>query len=271
MAKGRTTMELIAWGAAIYAVICAVVYFANRAFIYFPDPARVAPVKLGLTGVEEVELHTADSVTLVGWNAPAKKGKPTILYFHGNASNAANRAPRVDTITQDGFGLFYLNNRGYGGSGGKPTEEKNIADAIAAYDYLVGVGVPASTIVAYGESLGSGQAIRLAMERSLAAIVLESPLTSIINVAKGTYFWLPLSLLITDKYDNEENIQSVTTPVLVLHGEQDGIIPSEMGMRLFRAANEPKKIEIFPRGGHVDLFNHGAWEKVKSFVASLDR
>ena len=264
-------MELIAWGAAIYAVICAVVYFANRAFIYFPDPARVAPVKLGLTGVEEVELHTADSVTLVGWYALAKKGKPTILYFHGNASNAANRAPRVNTITQDGFGLFYLNNRGYGGSGGEPTEEKNIADAIAAYDYLVGLGVPASTIVADGESLGSAQAIRLASKRSLAAIVLESPLTSIIDVAKGSYFWLPLGLLITDKYDNEENVQSVTAPILVLHGEQDGIIPVEMGMRLFRAANEPKRIEIFRKGGHVDLFDHGAWEETKRFVASRGR
>ncbi len=263
-------MELIAWGAAIYAVICAVVYFANRAFIYFPDPNRVAPVKVGLTGMEEVELVTADSVTLVGWYAPAHRSKPTILYFHGNASNAANRAPRVAAITQDGFGLFYLNNRGYGGSGGKPTEEKNIADAITAYDYLVSLGVPANTIVAYGESLGSGQAIRLALERSLAAIVLESPLTSVIDVAKRSYFWLPLSLLITDTYDNEENIHSVTTPVLVLHGEQDGIIPVEMGVRLFRAANQPKTIDIFPKGGHVDLFDHGAWEKTKSFIASLD-
>ena len=263
-------MELIAWGAAIYAVICAVVYFANRAFIYFPDPARIAPVKLGLKGVKQIEFVTADSVTLVGWYARAQRGKPTILYFHGNASNAANRAPRVAAITQDGFGLFYLNNRGYGGSGGKPTEEKNIADAIAAYDYLVSLGVPANTIVAYGESLGSGQAIRLAMGRSLAAIVLESPLTSVIDVAKETYFWLPLRLLITDKYDNEENIHSVMTPVLVLHGEQDGIIPVEMGMRLFQAASRPKRIEIFPKGGHVDLFAHGAWEKTKSFIASLD-
>ena len=264
-------MGLIAWGAAIYAIICAVVYFANRAFIYFPNPARVAPVTLGLEGVEEVELVTADGVTLVGWYAPATKGKPTILYFHGNASNAANRAPRVDTMMADGFGLFYLNNRGYGGSGDKPTEAKNIADAIAVYDYLIGRGVPANTIVAYGESLGSGQAIRLAAKRSLAAIVLESPLTSIVDVAKRSYFWLPVGLLITDKYDNEENIQSVTAPILVLHGEQDGIIPVEMGMRLFRAANEPKRIEIFPRGGHVDLFDHGAWEEVKSFVVSLDR
>jgi fermentation-respiration switch protein FrsA (DUF1100 family) len=269
MAKGRKTMELIAWGAVIYALICAVVYFGNRAFIYFPDPVRVAPAEVGLSDVEEVELMTADRVTLVGWYARAQKGKPTILYFHGNASNAANRAPRVDTITQDGFGLFYLNNRGYGGSGGKPSEEKNAADAIAAYDYLVGLGVPADTIVAYGESLGSGQAISLATKRSLAAIVLESPLTSVIDVAKGSYFWLPLNLLIADTYNNEEHIRYVRAPVLVLHGERDGIIPVEMGMRLFRAANEPKRLEIFPRGGHVDLFDHEAWEDTKRFLASI--
>mgnify|MGYP001816601140 FL=1 len=271
MAKGEKTIELIAWLVAIYGVICAVAYFGNRAFIYFPDPVRVAPAKVGLTAVDEVELVTADHVTLVGWHARAKQGKPTILYFHGNASNAANRAPRVETMMQDGFGVFYLNNRGYGGSGGKPTEEKNIADASAAYDYLAGLGVPANTIVAYGESLGSGQAIRLAAKRPLAAIVLESPLTSIIDVAKATYFWLPLSLLITDKYDNEENIRSVTTPVLVLHGKQDGIIPSAMSLRVFRAANQPKKIEIYPSGGHVDLFDHGAWKTTKHFLALLDK
>lgn len=264
-------MEFVAWLVTIYAVICAVVYFGNRAFIYFPDPARVAPAKVGLAGVEEVELVTADNVTLVGWYARAAQDKPTILYFHGNASNAANRAPRIETIMQDGFGVFYLNNRGYGGSGGKPTEEKNIGDAVAAYDYLVGRGVPANTIVAYGESLGSGQAIRLAADRLLAAIVLESPLTSIIDVAKATYFWLPLGLLIKDKYDNEENIRSVTSPVLVLHGKKDWVIPSEMGLQVFRAANQPKEIEIFPIGGHVDLFDHGAWEKAKGFLASLDR
>ncbi|MDJ0514019.1 MAG: alpha/beta hydrolase [Methyloceanibacter sp.] len=261
-------MELIAWGVAIYALICAVVYFANRAFIYFPDPARVVPAQIGLTGVKEVELVTADRVALVGWYAPAQKGKPTILYFHGNASNAANRAPRIAAIAQDGFGLLYLNNRGYGGSGGKPTEKKNTADAITAYDYLVSLGVPADSIVAYGESLGSGQAIALATKRLLAAIVLESPLTSVIDVAKGTYFWLPLNLLIADTYNNEENIRNVRTPVLVLHGQRDGVISVEMGKRLFRAANEPKRIKIFPSGRHVDLFEHGAWEDTKHFLAS---
>jgi len=172
---------------------------------------------------------------------------------------------------RDGFGVFYLNNRGYGGSGGQPTENNNVADAIAAYDYLVERRVSPEQIVLYGESLGSGQAVRLAAVRPVTAIVLESPLTSTVDVARTTYFWLPLRLLITDQYNNERNIRSVTAPVLVLHGEQDKVVPVEMGRRVYRAANEPKKIDLFPHGGHVDFFHHGAWETTRAFLASLNR
>ena len=261
-------MELIAWVVAVYAVICVAAYFGNRLYMYFPDPTRAAPAEAGLDGVEEIEIAVADGVTLVAWYAPAKEDKPTILYFHGNAANAANRAPKIETIREGGFGVFYLNNRGYGGSGGSPTEENNVADAIAAYDHLTGLGAPAGSIVAYGESLGSGQAVRLAAERPVAAVVLEAPLTSTVDVARTTYFWLPLGLLITDTYNNERNIRSVTAPVLVLHGEQDAVIPVGMGLRIYRAANEPKRIELLPDGAHNDLFDHGAWEKTLAFLAS---
>ena len=122
-------------------------------------------------------------------------------------------APRL-IDPRDGFGVLYLNNRGYGGSRGRPTEENNVADAIVAYDHLIGLGVPAATIVAYGELLGSGQVVRLAAARPVAAIVLEAPLTSTVDVARSTYFWLPIGLLIADKYDNERNIRSVTARVL---------------------------------------------------------
>ena len=77
-------------------------------------------------------------------------------------------------------------------------------------------------------------------------------------------------MLITDKYDNERNIRSVTAPVLILHGEQDGVIPVEMGRRVFHAANEPKRIEVFPQGTHDDLFGHGAWEKTRPLSDSLE-
>jgi fermentation-respiration switch protein FrsA (DUF1100 family) len=262
-------MNLIPWLVVAYAVICAVVYFGNRLFMYFPDPARIAPAEAGLDGIEEVELAADDGVTLVAWHAPARQDKPTILYFHGNGANAASRAPKIETIRESGFGVFYLNNRGYGGSGGRPTEKDSAADAIAAYHHLIGLGVPAGKIVAYGESLGSGQAVRLGAARPVAAVVLEAPLTSTIDVARSAYFWLPLGLLITDKYNNERNIRLVKAPVLVLHGERDGVIPVEMGRRVYGAANPPKRIELFPQGTHDDLFDQGAWEKTQAFVDSL--
>jgi hypothetical protein len=111
--------------------------------------------------------------------------------------------------------------------------------------------------------------VRLAAEKPLAAIVLEAPLTSTVDVGRTTYFWLPLRLLITDKHDNERNIRSVTAPVLILHGEQDAVIPVQMGWQVYRAANEPKRIELFPDGAHDDLFDHGAGEKTQSFLASV--
>jgi fermentation-respiration switch protein FrsA (DUF1100 family) len=110
----------------------------------------------------------------------------------------------------------------------------------------------------------------LAAARPVAAIVLEAPLTSTVDVARASYFWLPLGLLIADKYHNESNIRLVRVPVLVLHGERDEVIPAEMGLRVYRAANEPKRIELFPDGGHDDLFEHGAWDKARVFLDAVD-
>ncbi len=135
-------MKLIATLVAISVVICVIAYLSNRAFMYFPDPTRVAPSKAGLVDVDEVELEAGDAVTLVAWYTAANKNKSTILYFHGNGANAAERASRIATMREDGFGVFYLNNRGYGGSEGRPTEQNNVADAVAAYDHLRSLGVP---------------------------------------------------------------------------------------------------------------------------------
>jgi fermentation-respiration switch protein FrsA (DUF1100 family) len=264
-------MELMPWLIGGYFAICLAAYFGSRMFMYFPDPTRVTPANAGLASMEEVELTATDGTRLVAWYAPAREDRPTILYFHGNAANAANRAPKIAMMMESGFGVFYLNNRGYGGSGGSPTEANNVADAIAAYDELRRRGVPAGKIAAFGESLGSGQAVRVAERRPVAGVVLEAPLTSTIDVARSIYFWLPLAVVIADQYHLERHIAAVKAPLLILHGAQDEVIPVEMGKRVFRAANEPKRIEIFPQARHNDLFHHGAWEKMRAFLLSLGK
>ncbi len=262
-------MQTLFWIIGIYVTICVAAYFGNRWFMYFPDPTRVLPVEAGLSGVEELELKTSDGETLIVWHAKAKPGQPTILYFHGNAGNAAGRAEKIEIMRSGGAGVFYLNNRGYGGSTGKPTEQENVADAFMAYDYLRGQGVEADSIVLYGESLGSGQATQLAGQRQVRAVVLESPLTSTIDVGKRTYFFLPLGLILSDLYRNSEHVAKIKVPVLVLHGELDEVIPVAMGKSVYAAANEPKKLELFPEGHHSDLFDYGAWEKAWAFLSGL--
>jgi len=262
-------VQTLLWMAGVYLTICLAAYFGNRIFMYFPDSARYSPAEAGLEGVTEIEIAASDGEKLVAWHAPAKSGKPTILYFHGNAGNAAGRAPKIDIMRANGNGVFYLNNRGYGGSSGRPSEQRNVADALAGYDYLTGLGVKPEETVLYGESLGSGQAVKLAAQRPVRAVILEAPLTSTVDVGKRTYFFLPLRLILTDQFRNEENIGAVTKPLLVLHGQQDTVIPVDHGRRVFAAANDPKSLELFPAAGHSDLFDFGAWDKVEAFLASL--
>ena len=246
-------MTLIPWLVAIYVAICAAVYFGNRLLMYFPmERVLRRPRLVSITSRKSRSQPPTALCWLPGTRRRGMTSRPSFTFMATRQTPPIT--PRIEVIQEHGFGVLYLNNRGYGGSGGRPTEEDNVADAIAAYDHLIGLGVPATRIAAYGELLGSGQAVRLAAARPLAGIVLEAPLTSTIDVARRTYFWLPIRLLITDKYDNERNIRSVTAPVLILHGEQDGVIPVEMGRRAFRAANEPKRIELFAQGTHDDLF-----------------
>lgn len=262
-------MQILTWLIGVYLLICVAAYFGNRVFMFHPDPTRVTPTEAGIEGVQEIELKTADGETLVAWYSKAKSGKPTLLYFHGNAGNAAGRAPKIETMRGQGAGVFLLNNRGYSGSTGKPSEARNVADAKLAYDHLLGLGIAAKDIILYGESLGSGQATQLASTQDVGAVVLEAPLTSTVDVGKRTYFFLPLGLLMQDKFDNSEHVAKVSAPVLVLHGEQDGVIPVQMGKDVYAAANEPKKLELFPQAGHSDLFEHSAWERTWAFIKSL--
>jgi uncharacterized protein len=241
----------------------------HRYFMYIPDRTRVAPKDAGLPDVEEIVFKAADGTKLIAWYLPARGSKPTLLYFTGNAGNAATRAGKIATIGSDGYGIFMLNYRRYGGSGGRPTEARLTADAVIAYDCLRGLGVAPQDIVAYGESLGTAVATRLSLQHQVKALVLEAPFTSTVAIGQLMWPFLPLGLIMVDQYRTIDRIGQVNVPLLIIHGGRDAVIPLDQARHVYHAANEPKSIVVLPRAAHNDLFDRGAWEKVHGFIDGL--
>jgi fermentation-respiration switch protein FrsA (DUF1100 family) len=256
---------------AFYAIAVVVMFLAQRAFIYFPDSTRTAPGAAGLSNVVERTIATPDGEKLVAWYGRAKEGQPTLLYFHGNGGALEDRAERIASYLALGRGVFMLSYRGYSGSTGLPSEQANVADAKLAYEALVREGVDPRDIILYGESLGTNPAIQVAAEKPVAGVILDSPFTSIVERAAQLYPWLPIALLLRDRYNSLSRIGNVHAPIFILHGEADAVVPVEMGRRLFEAANEPKEIKTIPGAGHADHGDFGSFEIVNDWIDRLWR
>ncbi len=253
----------------IFLLFCIVARLLHRYFLYIPNRTRVAPKDAGLLVTEEVVFKAGDGTRLIAWYRPAQPGKPTLLYFQGNCGNAADRAGKIKAIGSDGYGVFMLNYRRYGGSGGRPTEKRIAADAVSAYDYLRGLGVAPHDIAVYGESLGTAVATRLCLQREARALVLEAPFTTVVDVGRLMWPLLPLQYIMADQYRTIDRIGEVTVPLFIIHGGRDNVIPLDHARAVLHAANEPKTLSVVPRAGHNDLFEQGAWTRVRDFLASL--
>ena len=156
--------------------------------------------------------------------------------------------------------------RGYGASTGTPTEPGLIEDALAAYDWLISRNIQPGQIALIGESLGSAVAVQLAARLKVRAVALEAPFTSAVNVAREVYWWLPVNLLMKDRFESITAIRTVTAPVLVVHGERDQIIKASHGKTLYEAANPPKKLSIIKGGSHNGFSGPRVWDEELAFV-----
>src|SRR4051794_32550336 len=204
-----------------YAAIVAFFYLAQAALLYPAGREKIGVREAGLPGFEDVTLTTEDGERIVGWYKPAEPGRATLLYFHGSGGSLPNRRDRAKLLTQDGRGLLIVSYRGYSGSTGKPSESGLRMDAQTAYTWLA-ARVPAARLVLYGESLGSGVAVRLATERRVAGLILDAPFTSAADVAGHHYWYLPVWLL-RDQYRSIDRIHELKVPLLVIHGDRDGV------------------------------------------------
>jgi len=268
--RTREGMNMLGWLVAIvlvlYAAVTAAVYLAQRSLMYFPDTAHVTPAAAGLPEAKEVPITTADGTHIHVWHVPPRDNKPVILYFHGNGGSLANDVDRFRRLIGDGIGLVGVEYRGYGGSGGSPSEAGLIEDAEAGYAFAT-AHYPVQQIVVWGGSLGSGVAVALAAEKPVGRLILEAPFTSAEAVGARRYWYLPVRFLMKDQFRSDERIGKVKAPLLILHGMLDRTIPYAMGEQMFELANKPKHIVRFLDGGHQDLDAHGALNAVARFLA----
>lgn len=262
----RVAISIVIAFASVYLGVAGFLFAYQRDFLYFPDTRRPIADVAGVSSLREIELVTPDGLRLLAWYVPPPAGKPVLIYFHGNGGNIGYRAPRLSQFTSVGLGVLMPEYRGYGGNAGQPTEEGLYADAVAAMEFLKAEGLGPERIIVYGESLGTGVATRIASERQVAALVLEAPYTSITAMAGQQFSFLPVSLLLKDRYDSLSRIAQVRAPILIFRGEHDEIVPPALGRELFDAAKEPKEFWSVPEAGHNDLYRHGAAEAVIDFL-----
>lgn len=248
-------MQALGTALGAYLVFVGLVFLMQRSLLY--PASRDLPQlegKAGL-GIREITTETHDGLRLAHWYRPPQApDAPLLVVFHGNAGHIGDRASKFASLFRNGYGFLLVGYRGYGGNPGRPSESDMTEDARGVMAWLADEGVAPQQVVLYGESLGTGLAVKMALEHPVAAVVLESPYTSIAALAQLHYWYLPARWLILDKWDSLSRIDELSQPLLVIHGARDRIIPPRYGARLFEAAPEPKEHFVVEGAGHNDLY-----------------
>lgn len=265
----RIVKRLLLAVVALYLALVLLLYVFQRRIFYTPDPAPHTASELGLSGVRDVIIDTADGEKLRALYLPAAApGRAVVLYLHGSRGRLPERAPRITLLGREGNGVLFVSYRGYSGSTGRPTQDGLLEDARASYDFLAREA-PGRPIVAYGESLGTGIAVKVATERKVAGVILDAPYTTVAEAMKSMLPWLPIITLMKDQYPTTAWIAELRAPLLILHGDEDTRIPRAQAERVFLLAREPKRFVRVHDADHGDCLEH-ATEAVLGFVRSVE-
>ena len=252
-----------------YLIIILFVYFYQRSLLYNPSENNYLNDKIN-SNYKEIFIETDKKIKLKSWFIEKDlKNFKTILLFHGNAGNLFNRVYKLNELNKLDLNILIISWRGFSGNKGKPTEKNLYHDAQEAVKWLKAQGLDNKNIILYGESLGTGIATELASKNNFGGIILESPFTSMADVAKLYYPYLPVNLLLKDRYDTKSKIIDIRTPILIMHGKEDNIVPQKMGLELFEKANNPK-FSYFPESDdHMMEYNNQLLNKIKLFISKI--
>lgn len=223
------------------------IFLFQRSLIYLPSGSVPDPPP----GVQPVTYDTEDGLTLDAWFVASEEDRGSVIVFNGNAGNRSGRLPLGRALADAGYTVLLTDYRGYGGNPGSPSEQGLAEDARAARAYMA-QRVGSDRLFYFGESLGAGVAIGLAIEDAPSALILRSPFTSLPDIASVHYWYMPSSLLLKDRYPNLERIDELDVPLLVIAGTEDQIVPIGQSQELFEAASEPKELLVIDGAGHND-------------------
>jgi len=249
-----------------YLVLLIFIYFYQRNLLYHPLENNYQNDKIQFS-YEEIFIKVDDKITLKSWliNKDFRKFK-TLVLFHGNAGDLSNRIYKLNELNKLDINILLISWRGFSGNKGSPTEKNLYEDAEAAIKWLNKKKVENNQIILYGESLGSGVAVEIGKKNNFNGIILESPFTSVENSAKIYYPYLPVKFLLKDRYDSINKIDKIRTPILIMHGKKDDIVPFSMGKELFEKANNPKYSYFTLDDVHMMEFNDQLLKNIKNFI-----
>ncbi len=266
----KTMMVLSVVG---YIAFCLSVYFFPQWFFYHPTAQKSRLENAHANGykAEYVVYHSEDGTPLHGWYVKPQEGFPVIMFLHGNSYNIEKFYTKMLPLSEAGYGVFMPEYRGFGGIKGDITETALAADSLAALIWLKQQGYNNDSIILYGMSLGSYTAINTAYvggeEQAFRAVILEVPFDSLYNVVKDVVpVPLPLKWIIKDRYENQQKIAAVHSPILIMGGTDDRTVPLARAKNLFEYAQNPKKMIIYQGAGHSDLYNFRNYRDILTWL-----
>ena len=263
-------MQLILIIFVIYFSFLVFLYFYQRNLLYHPNENNYSGDKISVD-IKKVKIRTSDNIELLGWyHEKNLKDFKTLIYFHGNAGSLENRIHKLNHFQDMEINFLIIAWRGFSGNNGKPSEEALYIDGNSSIMWLKKLGLSEEDIIIYGESLGTGVATEIAQNKNFAGLVLETPFTSMIEAAKNFYPYIPVGLILKDKYKNDEKIKNINIPILVMHGEADQIVPFWMGKKVFNLANEPKYSYFTTTDDHMMEYDEKLVLALNSFIESLN-
>jgi fermentation-respiration switch protein FrsA (DUF1100 family) len=263
-------LQLISLIILVYLFVIIFLFFYQRSLLYHPNENNYSGNNLSAE-IQKVKIKTSDNLELLGWfhEKDLEKFK-TIIFFHGNAGTLENRIYKLNRLKDLDVNFLIIAWRGFSGNQGQPTENNLYEDARSTVRWIKNFGVKDENIVLYGESLGTGIATEIAQNNNFAGVILETPFTSMADAAKKFYPYIPVKLLLRDKYENIKKIKNIKSPILVMHGEADQIVPFEMGQKIFQEANNPKYSYFTKNDDHMMEFDENLIDQLNLFLKSLN-